>query len=203
MNISKSFSLHPNLETVVSTKSDQMMQEEFVILVDENDQEIGTMEKMQAHREARLHRAFSVFVFNDNDEVLIHQRAITKYHSGGLWTNTCCSHPRAGESVLEAAHRRLQEEMGFDCDLQEAFSFTYRAELDNELTEYEFDHVVLGRFNDEPVINPDEVADYKYINWEQLKADVEEHPEVYTEWFKIALSEVDKHFLETIKGKAQ
>jgi len=202
MNVAKSLSLHPNLETVVSNNRHKVNQEEFVILVDENDREIGTMEKMQAHREARLHRAFSVFVFNDKDEVLIHQRAFTKYHSGGLWTNTCCSHPRAGETVLEAAHRRLQEEMGFDCNLAEAFSFTYRAELDNELTEYEFDHVVLGRFNGEPTMNPDEVADYRYINWEELKADVEQHPEVYTEWFKIALSEVDKHFLETIKGKA-
>ncbi len=202
MNISKSLSLHPNLETAVLSKPSHAMQEEYVILVDENDQEIGTMEKMQAHREARLHRAFSVFVFNDQDEVMLHQRAFSKYHSGGLWTNTCCSHPRKGETVLEAAHRRLQEEMGFDCDLREAFNFTYKAALDNDLTEYELDHVVLGRFNGEPNLNPDEVAAYKYMNWEELKQDVASNPDMYTEWFKIALDEVDQHFEQSIKGQA-
>jgi len=152
------------------------------------------MEKMQAHREAKLHRAFSVFVFNNKGELLIHQRALEKYHSGGLWTNTCCSHPREGETVLEAGHRRLQEEMGFDCALQPAFTFTYKAELDNELTEYEFDHVLIGRYDAEPDINPDEVADWKYVSLDRLRADISLHPELFTVWFKIAFLEVEKHY---------
>ncbi len=172
---------------------------EYVILVDEQDNEIGTMEKMQAHEEAKLHRAFSVFVFNELGEVMIHQRALHKYHSGGLWTNACCSHPRKGESVLEAAHRRLMEEMGFDCELEEQFSFIYKAALDNELTEHELDHVVFGKFNGKPNINPDEVAGWKYLNWEDLKSDVATNPEKYTEWFKIALDEVDRRYQNEFK----
>tara|TARA_Y100000782_G_scaffold115634_1_gene163554 strand:+ start:15886 stop:16410 length:525 start_codon:yes stop_codon:yes gene_type:complete len=169
---------------------------EQVILVDENDAVIGSMEKMEAHEKGLLHRAFSVFVFNDKGEMLIHQRAFSKYHSGGLWTNTCCSHPREGETVLEAAHRRIQEEMGFDCPMKEIFEFIYKAELDSGLTEYEYDHVLIGEFNDAPNLNPDEVADYKYIAMDVLKEDVAAHPEKYTEWFKIALDRVDKHFAD-------
>ena len=127
---------------------------EKVILVNEDDQSTGWMEKMEAHRKGVLHRAFSVFIFNDNGEMLIHRRALDKYHSGGLWTNACCSHPREGETTEESAHRRLMEEMGFDCDIQEQFSFIYRAELDNDLIEHELDHVFFGRFNGKPSSPP-------------------------------------------------
>lgn len=194
--VTDSVTLQANEQPVVGYAKDQksMTNTEYVILVDEQDNEIGTMEKMQAHEEAKLHRAFSVFVFNDAGEVMIHQRALHKYHSGGLWTNACCSHPRKGETVLEAAHRRLMEEMGFDCELEEQFSFIYKAKLDNELTEHELDHVVFGKFNGLPNINPDEVADWKYLKWDDLKADVAKQPEHYTEWFKIALDEVDRRY---------
>ena len=132
---------------------------EQVILVDEHDNAIGLMEKMEAHRLAKLHRAFSVFAMNDKNEILLQRRALHKYHSGGLWTNTCCSHPRDGENVEEAAKRRLMEEMGFTCDVKRIFSFIYKAELDNDLTEHELDHVLIARWNDDPNVNPDEVAD--------------------------------------------
>lgn len=163
---------------------------EYVILVDENDQEIGQMEKMEAHEKALLHRAFSIFLFNDKNELLLQQRAHSKYHSGGLWTNTCCSHPRAGETVLEAANRRLMEEMGIEAEMQPEFSFIYRAELDNDLTEYELDHVVLGTFNGEPVINPEEVAAWKYVSMKEIEADMKANPENYTAWFRIVFDEV-------------
>lgn len=163
---------------------------EQVILVNENDQEQGLMEKMVAHRKAMLHRAFSVFIFNDHGEMLIHRRALEKYHSGGLWTNACCSHPRQGETTEEAAHRRMLEEMGFDCDIEELFSFIYKADLDNELTEHELDHVFVGRFNGSPTPNPEEVCDWKYITLEALDRDMENHPESYTVWFKIAMKEL-------------
>jgi len=163
---------------------------EYVILVDENDQEIGQMEKMEAHEKALLHRAFSIFLFNDKNELLLQQRAHSKYHSGGLWTNTCCSHPRAGETVLEAANRRLMEEMGIEAEMQPEFSFIYRAELDNDLTEYELDHVVLGTFNGEPVINPEEVAAWKYVSMKEIEADMKANPEHYTAWFRIVFDEV-------------
>lgn len=176
------------------------MQQELVILVDENDQQVGLMEKMEAHRKGLLHRAFSVFVFNSKGEIMIHQRAFEKYHSGGLWTNACCSHPREGETPEQAAHRRLGEEMGFDCELHKAFEFTYKAALDNELTEHEYDHVFIGTFDDEPNLNPDEVADYKFMSLEDLKEDISKNPKLYTEWFKIALNEVEKHYQELPKA---
>ena len=166
------------------------MTNEHVILVDKNDAPQGLMEKMEAHEKGLLHRAFSVFVFNDQGDFLIHRRAAHKYHSGGLWTNACCSHPRDNETPEEAAHRRLQEEMGFDCPLQKAFEFTYRSELDNGLTEHEYDHVFLGTFNGVPELNPEETDAYKYISREELLRDVKENPGNYTEWFKIALNEV-------------
>ena len=149
---------------------------EQVILVNENDQEIGSREKMAAHRDGELHRAFSVFVFNGEGQMLLQRRAEAKYHSGGLWTNTCCSHPRPGESTEAAAHRRLQEEMGFDCDLEEVFQFTYYAKLDNELFEHEYDHVFVGTFEGTPTPNPAEVSAYKWIGVEELKRDVQENP---------------------------
>ncbi len=163
---------------------------EYVILVDENDQEVGQMEKMEAHEKGLLHRAFSIFLFNDKKELLLQQRANSKYHSGGLWTNTCCSHPRAGETVLEASNRRLMEEMGIEAKMNPEFSFVYRAELDNDLTEYELDHVVFGSFNGEPKINPEEVAAWKYVCMKDLEADMKENPENYTAWFRIVFDEV-------------
>ncbi|GAB5557885.1 MAG: isopentenyl-diphosphate Delta-isomerase [Schleiferiaceae bacterium] len=166
---------------------------ENVILVDEQDNALGLMEKMEAHEKGLLHRAFSVFILNDQKQILLQQRAHSKYHSGGLWTNTCCSHPRDGETNLEAAHRRLQEEMGFDCPVEKILDFVYRAELDHGLTEHEFDHVFIGTYNDDPVINPEEVASFKWMDLEELKADIKSRPEIYTEWFKIIFDRYYKH----------
>ncbi len=165
------------------------MKDEFVILVDEHDRELGVMEKMEAHEKGTLHRAFSIFIFNSKGELLIHQRALDKYHSGGLWTNTCCSHPRQGESVEQAANRRLQEEMGMSCNMKPVFSFIYRAELDHNLSEHELDHVLVGVSDDLPVINPEEVNSYKYMSLESLEQDIKLRPENYTEWFKICLND--------------
>jgi len=165
---------------------------EKVILVDQYDNPIGEMEKMEAHEKAVLHRAFSVFVFNQNNELMLQQRALTKYHSPGLWTNTCCSHPRTGETLLEAGHRRLQEEMGFDCKLEKIFDFIYKAELDKGLTEHEFDHVLVGRFTESPRINPDEVHHWKWMSMEAIAADMQSNPDSYTIWFKIAFDRVNE-----------
>lgn len=161
------------------------MQEELVVLVDEKDQKIGLMPKMEAHEKACLHRAFSVFVMNDRGELMLQQRAANKYHSPLLWTNTCCSHQRDGESNLEAGKRRLLEEMGFVTELKELFSFIYKAPFDNGLTEYELDHVLLGHYNQAPLINRDEVEAYKWMTPAAVKADIEKHPALYTAWFKI------------------
>ena len=169
--------------------------EEQVILVDTNDQQVGLMNKMEAHEKAALHRAFSVFVFNSKGELLIQQRALTKYHSGGEWANTCCSHQRNGEHTIEAGHRRLMEEMGFDVPLKEVFSFTYKKAFGNGLTEHEFDHVMFGEFDGEPNPNPEEVANWKYISLSDLNTEIQNHPEDYTIWLQIALKEVEKHLL--------
>jgi len=165
------------------------MKEEQVILVDRKDKQIGLMPKMEAHEKALLHRAFSVFVFNEQEELLLQQRAKEKYHSPELWTNTCCSHQRDGESSIEAGKRRLKEEMGFDCKLEEIFSFIYKAPFDNGLTEHELDHVLIGYYSKNPEINPEEVADFKWMRLEDVKTDMENHPEKYTEWFKIIFKE--------------
>ena len=161
------------------------MTKEKVILVDVNDNQIGLMEKIEAHEKALLHRAFSVFVLNDKKELMLQRRALTKYHSPGLWTNTCCSHQREGESTLNAAKRRLMEEMGFVTELKEQFSFIYKAEFDNGLTEHEFDHVLTGIYNDEPLINTEEVAEWKWISLKEVKRQIEQNPEDFTPWFKI------------------
>ncbi len=158
---------------------------ENVILVDQRDQPLGTMEKMEAHRKGLLHRAFSVFILNETGELMMQRRALDKYHSGGLWTNTCCSHPRENEDVEAAAHRRLQEEMGFDCELEKMFDFVYRAEFEDGMTEHEFDHLFVGTFNGVPQINPDEVSDWKWISLENLERDLAENPKNYTAWFRI------------------
>ncbi len=169
------------------------MGKEKVILVNDKDEQIGLMEKIEAHEKALLHRAFSVFVFNDKNELMIQQRALEKYHSPGLWTNTCCSHQREGESNIDAGKRRLQEEMGFSTDLKETISFIYRAPFDNGLTEHEYDYILVGTFNDEPKPNPDEVADWQWMSLEAIEKDMEEHPEIYTEWFKIIFDKYYKH----------
>lgn len=161
--------------------------EEKIILVDENDREIGSGEKLKVHQEGKLHRCFSIFVFNSKGELMLQERARSKYHSGGLWTNTCCSHPRVGENINEAAHRRLAEEMGFDCGLKEIFSFIYKAKLDHGLWEHEFDHVFIGRYDGEPKIDPEEAEGWKWIGFNELIKDIAENPENYTEWFKIAM----------------
>ncbi|WP_439130529.1 isopentenyl-diphosphate Delta-isomerase [Polaribacter sp.] len=163
--------------------------EELVVLVDEKDNKIGLMPKMEAHEKALLHRAFSVFVFNKKGELMLQQRAAHKYHSPLLWTNTCCSHQRDGETNLEAGKRRLQEEMGFTTDLKEVFSFKYKAPFDNGLTEHEFDHVMIGYFDDVPNINKDEAEAYKWMSLEKVKEDIEQNPAIYTAWFKIIFKE--------------
>lgn len=159
--------------------------EEQVILVNEKDEKIGLMPKMEAHQKGVLHRAFSVFIFNDNNELMLQQRALTKYHSPGLWTNTCCSHQRDGETTIAAAKRRLEEEMGIVTPLKPTTSFIYRASFDNGLTEHELDHILLGKYNHAPNINTEEVASWKWMPLEEVKKDMEEHPEQYTAWFKI------------------
>jgi isopentenyl-diphosphate delta-isomerase len=168
------------------------MEFEYVILVDENDQEIGNMEKQEAHEKGFLHRAFSVFIFNENKELLIQQRALTKYHSAGLWTNTCCSHPRIGETIEQAAHRRLMEEMGFDCELTSKSSFIYKAAFENGLTEHELDHILVGTFNGEISFNPTEVKNIKWISLEELDIDLLQNSQNYTAWFKIIFDNFQK-----------
>lgn len=169
------------------------MKEELVILVDENDNKIGLMPKMEAHQKAVLHRAFSVFVFNDKKELMLQQRALHKYHSPGLWTNTCCSHQRDGESNIEAGTRRLQEEMGFTVPLEESISFIYKAPFDNGLTEHELDHILIGHSEQEPVINEEEVAAWKWMRLEDVKQDIVNRPELYTAWFKIIFDKFYNH----------
>lgn len=169
------------------------MEEEQVILVNEKDEQIGLMPKLEAHQKALLHRAFSVFIFNDASELMLQQRAMHKYHSPGLWTNTCCSHQRDGESSLEAGKRRLQEEMGFTTPLRETTSFIYKAPFDNGLTEHEYDHILVGEYNDAPIINKDEVAAWKWMSLEDIKEDIIQNPNRYTEWFKIIFDKFYQH----------
>ena len=169
---------------------------EQVILVDELDNEIGTKEKMQAHKEALLHRAFSVFIFNKKGELLLQRRALNKYHSPGLWTNTCCSHPRPNEILMNAAKRRLVEEMGFDCDLFYQFNFIYKASLDQGMTEHELDHVYFGTYEGEIIINPEEVSDYKFVSITELEININKQPHLFTEWFKIVFEKVKIAFHE-------
>jgi len=171
------------------------VKEEDVILVDENDNEIGLMPKTEAHKKALLHRAISVFIFNSNGEWLLQRRALTKYHSGGLWTNACCTHPLPYESNMEAANRRLEQEMGMLCPLNELFSFKYKEALDNDLTEHEFDHVFIGITNLFPCINSIEVAEFKYIKFSDLELDIKNTPDNYTVWFKQIYFQVYQHYL--------
>jgi len=174
------------------------MKEEQVILVNDKDEPIGLMNKLEAHEKAILHRAFSVFVLNDENEVLVQQRSHQKYHSPLLWTNTCCSHQRSGETNIEAGKRRLFEEMGLQTELKELFHFIYEAPFDNGLTEHELDHVMIGYSNEEPNINLDEVENWKWMKIEAIKEDMIENPDFYTVWFKIIFDEF-YHYLEDHK----
>ncbi len=166
---------------------------DHVILVDEKDNELGILPKMEAHEKGLLHRAFSVFILNDKNELLLQKRASHKYHSPGLWSNTCCSHPQKGESNTEAGERRLEEELGFSTSLQSLFSFIYKSEFDNGLTEHELDHVLIGKYNNAPELNPEEVEDWKWINLQELQLDMSLHPENYTIWFKIVFPKYMEH----------
>jgi len=172
------------------------MKEEQVILVNENDEQLGTMPKLEAHKKAILHRAFSVFIFNDKNELMLQQRASCKYHSPLLWTNTCCSHQRIGETNIEAGKRRLYEEMGFVTELKDVLSFIYKAPFDNGLTEHELDHILVGTYLESPVLNTDEVNDYKWMTLEAIKRDMELQPEIYTVWFKIIFDKYYSHLNE-------
>lgn len=172
---------------------------DYVVLVNSEDQDIGEMEKMQAHQKGVLHRAFSVFLFNSNGDTLLQKRASSKYHSPNLWTNSCCSHPRQDEGVVDAANRRLGEElgipMGFKLNLEKSFSFTYRAELDNGLIEHELDHVLKGFIDDYNFsFNKEEVEEVRWVSMKELTLGVKEFPERYTEWFKIILNEYLNYF---------
>jgi len=158
-----------------------------VVLVDKQDKPIGKMDKLEVHQKGLLHRAFSIFIFNDAGLLLLQCRAKTKYHSGGLWTNTCCGHPQPGEETGAAALRRLKEETGIATRLEEKFSFIYQAPLDHSLTEHEYDHVYTGNYNQEPVLNTEEASAYRWISLRDLKKELEEHPEQFTEWLKIAI----------------
>ena len=162
------------------------MPEENVILVDKNDNQVGLMPKLEAHQKGLLHRAFSVFIFNKDYNLLLQKRALSKYHSGGLWTNTCCSHPREDEDILDAANRRLYEEMGIKTSLRKVYDFIYKAELDNNLIENEFDHVFYGLYDGNPTLNPNEASDFKWIDMHSLNLDIKDNPQDYTVWFKIA-----------------
>lgn len=159
---------------------------EEVILVDRDDNQLGLMEKMEAHEKAVLHRAFSVFIFNDKGETMLQRRALSKYHSPGLWTNTCCSHPRDGESVEQAALRRMQEEMGFTTEVKEVFDFIYKADVGQGLIEHELDHVLIGSYNGLPSLNLAEADEWKWMSVDEIRKDIDEHPQSYTVWFKIA-----------------
>lgn len=162
---------------------------EKVVLVDKKNRKVGEMEKIEVHKKGLLHRAFSIFVFNDKGELLIQQRPVEKYHSGGLWSNTVCSHPRAGERYLSAAHRRLKEEMGFDCELSKKNCFIYRSEFKNGLIENEYDYIFVGKYNKDPKPNKDEVADWKWVKISDLKKDIPKNPDAYTFWFRRIVSE--------------
>lgn len=175
------------------------MTEEKVILVNENDEQIGLMPKIEAHEKALLHRAFSVFILNSKNEIMLQQRAAQKYHSPLLWTNTTCSHQREGETNLQAGNRRLMEEMGIQAELKELFSFIYKAPFDNGLTEHELDHVMIGYYDDAPNINREEAESWKWMSIEAVKEDMKANPDVYTVWFKIIFDEF-YHYLEEHKS---
>ena len=167
-----------------------------VVLVNEMDEVVGTMEKLRVHQEGLLHRAFSVFLFNREGKMLLHRRAEDKYHSGGLWTNACCSHPGPGDDILQAAMNRLKEEMGIQCEIKKLFEFTYKAEVGNNLTEYEYDHVFVGVYNDAPQPDPAEVSEWQWMHLESVKEEMQKHPEHFTAWFRIAIPLLEQSIYE-------
>jgi isopentenyl-diphosphate delta-isomerase len=169
-----------------------------LILVDEHDVPLGTADKMEAHEKALLHRAFSVFIFNAKGEMLLQQRAFSKYHSGGLWTNACCSHPYFGQETLAAAEKRLQEEMGFTVPLTKAFEFIYKAPFDNGLTEHEYDHVFVGNYDGAILPDKEEVANYCFKTISEIKSLLQQHPEQYTVWFKIAFPKMENYLAQKL-----
>ncbi len=168
-------------------------QEDTIILVDAKGAEVGTYPKLAAHKDGRLHRAFSIFIFNSLNELLIQKRNENKYHSGGLWTNTCCSHPRPNETVLDAATRRLSEEMGLATELAEVLEFTYKVTLPNGLIENEYDHVIIGFTDATPIPSADEVSSWRWVNTSEVLVDTQRHPETYTSWFPIALKKLKEN----------
>ena len=172
------------------------MKEEEVILVNEKDEEVGRMEKFEAHRKALLHRAFSVFIFNRKGEMLLQKRVDSKYHSGGLWSNACCSHPNPGEEIMDAALRRLKEELGFQVPLKKIFEFTYKAEFENGLSEHEFDHVFASEYNGLISANPEEISDYCYKDIFEIKESLNSHPQKYTVWFHLAFPKIEEWLAE-------
>ena len=161
---------------------------DYVVLVDSQDNELGKMEKLEAHEKGLLHRAFSIFLFNSKGEMLIQQRALSKYHSPGLWTNACCSHPAPNESIIQAGNRRLKEELGLSTELVDAFNFEYRETFENNLTEHELDHVLVGYSEQNPILNQEEAKDYRWITWANLLEEIDLNPEKFTIWFKIILT---------------
>jgi isopentenyl-diphosphate Delta-isomerase len=173
------------------------MQRDKVVTVNEQDEQLGTLDKLEAHQKGTLHRAFSIFILNKNNELLLQQRAATKYHSQNLWSNTCCSHPMPGEDTLEAAHRRLMEEMGFDCDLEFIFTLRYCSEVGNGLTENEMDHVYVGRYNGPVNANPEEVQNYRFISIEKLLQLSAAEPQKFTAWLHLALPKFAQHLKAT------
>jgi isopentenyl-diphosphate delta-isomerase len=160
---------------------------ELVILVNEKDEPLGTMDKLEVHQKGFLHRAFSTFIFNDSGQLLLQRRAMEKYHSANLWTNTCCGHPRPEEHIIDAAKRRLKEEMGIETNLEKKFDFIYRAQLDNNLIEHELDHVFIGQYNDSPILNKNEASEYNWVSISKLKYEIKQYPQKYSEWLKIAI----------------
>ena len=173
--------------------------EQQVILVNEKDEITGTAGKMEAHQKGLLHRAFSVFVFNSNGEMLLQRRAINKYHSGGLWTNACCSHPLAGEEIKEAAKRRIKEEMGFEADVTKNFDFVYKANFSNDLIEYEFDHVFVSEYDGPVPYNKEEVMDICYKTMKDIRDALKDQPQNYTAWFHLAFPEIEKWWNQRYK----
>lgn len=173
------------------------MKSEEIVLIDCNDEPIGSMEKLQAHQEGLLHRAFSVLILNELGDMLIQRRAFEKYHSGGAWSNACCGHPRPGETTQAAAERRLQEEMGFSVPLKKLYHFTYKTDLGNGLTEHEFDHVFLGVYNDDPVPNPNEVAEWRYVSIDRLQQELKMQADQFSFWFRLIMAEFPLRYLAT------
>ena len=178
------------------------MNEQQVILVNDRDEPTGVMEKNEAHEKGFLHRAFSVFIFNNKGEMLLQQRALSKYHSAGLWTNTCCSHPQPGEETRLAARRRLSHEMGFEAPLEKVFDFVYKTSFDNGLTEYEFDHVFTGEYDGPVTFNKEEVNDFRFMEISELKLSIQEDPGKYTYWFRLAFPRIENWWRERYKAIA-